>query len=612
MKMKLLSLLALCILVDSLGRCLGQTDCQFTGVNATPEKAIQLHWVSNTNEVYEIDYADSLIDTNTGTITWNELYSDYPSQGTNTFITDDGNYDVTPQITHPKNSPMRFYRVKLVENNTSPTNPTVAIMTPTNGAPLSGVVMIQISASSPEFLAEVKLYIDGEIQRPSDDDSNFVINTSEWLNGNHVLFATAKSESGLEGIPNGGTITYGRSVSSFVNVNFNNLISGFNFSQPFFQPALGETQEVTAAFAANCNWTLQIEDENSNVVRNASGSGDSMAFNWDGTGTGETNIPDGVYHYYLSASTNGEPVEIGGGGSGGSGGTPPTPDFALSQSSELWAVAPDSETAVPFILYPPGFDTNGLTIFEATPSDIRSLQSTSLSDGSTENITRLGGGITPDDLTPAPIPASQSTSGPGRKNKVPVKGQVGNFGILYKTYNTTGFTSMHPTTGWPAPLPTLVAIDGQTRTALTSDYRILTFATIATDFADAMKYAAWSQAFVKADDQWSATDIKKSSLGGNSIFNTCNFGLLMTHGSLGNNNSTGTEDDNIKYTYNWLGANNYVRLSDMDFGSTGTNGLRWMTVYACSILASPNYSSMNGAGKIPVNANLHLLLGPSS
>jgi len=48
-----------------------QNNLQFTGVNATPEKAIQLHWASNTNELYQIQYADSLIDTNTGNTTWN-------------------------------------------------------------------------------------------------------------------------------------------------------------------------------------------------------------------------------------------------------------------------------------------------------------------------------------------------------------------------------------------------------------------------------------------------------------------------------------------------------------------------------------------------------------
>ena len=37
-----------------------QNALQFTGVKATVENAIQLYWASNTNEVYEIDYADQL------------------------------------------------------------------------------------------------------------------------------------------------------------------------------------------------------------------------------------------------------------------------------------------------------------------------------------------------------------------------------------------------------------------------------------------------------------------------------------------------------------------------------------------------------------------------
>lgn len=127
-----------------------------------------------------------------------------------------------------------------------------------------------------------------------------------------------------------------------------------------------------------------------------------------------------------------------------------------------------------------------------------------------------------------------------------------------------------------------------------------------------MRRSDWKQAFWKEDNKWDATDIMKPDRGGNSIFNTCNFGMLMTHGSYGNTGSTGTEDDGVSYTYVWLGADDYVRLSDMDFGSAGTNGLRWMTVFACNILRPYNYNSMNDAGLIPVNENLHLLIGPST
>ena len=132
---------------------------------------------------------------------------------------------------------------------------------------------------------------------------------------------------------------------------------------------------------------------------------------------------------------------------------------------------------------------------------------------------------------------------------------------------------------------------------------------MAKDFREVMTGKSWKYAFIKADNDWDAPDIKKTSLGGRSIFNTCNFGLLLTHGSYGNDGSTGTEDDNVHYTYLWLGGNDYVRLSDMDFGSAGTNGLRWMTIFACNILRPQNYSSMNNVGIIPVNENLHLLLG---
>jgi hypothetical protein len=613
------------VLLASFGQSFGQNNLQFTGVKATSEKAIQLYWASNTNEVYEVDYADQLAGNSDGSTAWNKLYEDYPSQGTNTFIADAGNYDITPQIPHPKSSPMRFYRIMLVEGNTIAANPTVSILSVTNGASLSSDVTISVAASTGDVLTDVKLFIDGEEQwssvgnTNSGGTNNFVINTCEWPNGSHTIFATVKSQSGLEGAPNGGVISYGRAVSPYLNVTFDNLITRFDFSQPYFEPDLGQTQQVTAAFTANCDWTLQIQDASLNTVRFASGSGSSMEFDWDGTGTNGASLPNGVYSYLLTAQTNGQAfMSMMSGGSGSFSSSALASVSSVEEASELWALPENGDGFVPLALYPPGFDTNGFTIIEASQSQVRALteaviavdrpaiqaKSAMLTDSGSS-----GGGMMAAAAYSSP---SQNTRGPKRKPRTGVKGEVGSFGICYKTYGTNGFGSPHPLTGWPYPLPTKVAIDGQSATALTVDYRVQQFQKMADDFNQIMVKAAWKQAFVKKDAQWSATDIKKSSLGGNSIFNTCNFGILMTHGSYGNTGSAGTEDDNIRYTYCWLGGNDYVRLSDMDFGSDGTNGLRWMTIFACNILKPENYSSMANHSLIPVNDNLHLLLGFST
>jgi hypothetical protein len=111
--------------------------------------------------------------------------------------------------------------------------------------------------------------------------------------------------------------------------------------------------------------------------------------------------------------------------------------------------------------------------------------------------------------------------------------------------------------------------------------------------------------------QQPARDLKKTSLGGNNIFNQANIGLLMMHGSY----ATTVEKDNIKYTYidvdNGSGSLDYVRLSDMDFGSSGPMGLRWMTIAACNIFYPADMLSM-GNSRWPVNDNLHLLCGAST
>jgi hypothetical protein len=235
---------------------------RFTAISATPEHAAMLTWASISNETYEIDEADTLETNAQGTITWNQLYTQYPSQGTNTFWLDTGNYYDVPPIVNPKYSIARFYRVVDLGPDTMSDKPRVAVAGPTNGSVVSGSLTITVTASTdqPEF--STLLYVDGQVMPTAADSTNYVengtnyltntyvINTCEWFNGSHTLFATAMNASTLEGPANGAPNYTAHGVSPFVQVTFNNLVQEIAFSQPFFDPTLGQTQLVTAVFAS--------------------------------------------------------------------------------------------------------------------------------------------------------------------------------------------------------------------------------------------------------------------------------------------------------------------------------------------------------------------------
>ena len=56
----------------------------------------------------------------------------------------------------------------------------------------------------------------------------------------------------------------------------------------------------------------------------------------------------------------------------------------------------------------------------------------------------------------------------------------------------------------------------------------------------------------------------------------------------------------------------YLRMSDMNLGSATTNGLQWMGILACNSLRQGNWNSMRSASRLPINSNLHLILGANS
>jgi hypothetical protein len=193
-----------------------------------------------------------------------------------------------------------------------------------------------------------------------------------------------------------------------------------------------------------------------------------------------------------------------------------------------------------------------------------------------------------------------------RPPTVGVKNPVGTFGVVYFTF-PNGLTTQAPRTGFPYA-PYFVGLNGQQGQATVRFGPLDTAKDEAMKFSDYMTKQGWKQVFMLSDGQVTPIALKKSSLGGSNLFNTVNIGLFITHGDYGST----YESDFVYYSYVWFPDGTYSRLSDFDFGSPGTNGLRWMTIHACGSLNQNCYNSMVRSHKFPVNSSLHLLLGSST
>jgi Family of unknown function (DUF6345)/Bacterial Ig domain/FlgD Ig-like domain len=279
------------------------TDCSATNVfqviaiTPTVEERVTVRWNSECNAIYRIEYAPEL-STNT---TWEVMYEDYPSHGTTTFWADAGKWLAEPEIKRPGRELKRFYRIVKTGTNVAP--PQVTIIFPTNGVVLSGDVTVSMTATGASTIASIKLFVDGEeFDSISGEQTNLIINTGEWANGPHTLFAVAEDATGIETTPSTNALGAQIAASPYVTAVFSNYVSRFWFSEDFFEPELGETQHISAVFPTNSNWTLTILDSSSNAVRTVTGTGTTMNFAWDGTGDGNSPLPNGLYDFAVSAT----------------------------------------------------------------------------------------------------------------------------------------------------------------------------------------------------------------------------------------------------------------------------------------------------------------------
>ena len=243
---------------------------------------IRLNWVSITNDAYAVQYADNMEWFNT----WH-LIGDNITSATSNAVWDDVG------VLSNTNVPKRFYRV--VRKDASYGIPCVTILSPTNGAALSGNVNVQVYATDDSRISSITLFIDGsELMAITDGPMSFTLPTAFFTNGIHTLTAVAVDD----GLDEGQGI-----ASNSVNITFQNNIM-FTWYEAF-----GSVLPIQAVLSySNADYTVEITDESLNPVRTITGSTANgiISTNWDGKSGSGVDVPeDALYYLTLIATPTG-------------------------------------------------------------------------------------------------------------------------------------------------------------------------------------------------------------------------------------------------------------------------------------------------------------------
>ena len=573
---------------------------KFTSIKPNEETAIKLNWNSQSNTVYRIEFLPDLSDPNED---WKTLYGDYPSHGTNTFWLDTGDYSRTPYVLHPKFTTNRFYRMVKVATNSLPA-PVVTILAPSSSSILSNEVIVSVSVVSTNTLYSLRLFVDGQEMSPSEDDgTNWVINTTEWPNGQHVIYAAAKVVDRLPEKASSGEPKFAWGVSSRVPITFNNFISRVSFSEPFFEPGLGQTQKVTAVFGTYADWILQIIDEYENPVRTVTGSGTALDYDWNGTGDGDVWIPDGVYYYLITA------VE----GSQASSKMASQKINPVNKFSANKVVDSDGfewiEVKLPPL--PPKLrkidDPKSFWLKRPKVIAMREVEESRYLNGyqPIESLSLKTVSLSFDSASAASV--STPPKSPRRPPTEPVKGYIGKIGIVAFDYATPSTNSN--------PVDPFGQVEVEGGYFLFESVRIPEAEKLGDSFSKVMKKTAYKTVFNRSGKDTTALELKRSDfgIGGGNLFNQVNIGLFLAHGNYGTepdfSNGTGVSlqtyfhvDGPSQATDQW------IRLSEFNFSGE----MRWMFLLSCDGLRDANYYSMLNHNALPISDTCHLLCGAST
>lgn len=267
-----------------------------TAIQRNADDTVTLKWNSEAGKWYQLEYSPDLA-------AWQTLNDLVISQGTTSMAADAGRYDLTPKLKRPfqPGETRRFWRAREIGANQS-TAPTVTITAPSNNDTVSGDISVSVTTAGTSEVSTISLYVDGELfAEQGGPNTTFTLNTSEWANGVHQIYAVGPDSSGgTDTTPSSSTqptTNYG--VSSTLSLTFDNFVSEFFFSEHYFRPDLGETQTISAKLKEAANWSLTITDSSANTVFTTAGNGSRVSFTWDGKDALGTLVPGDAYTYRI-------------------------------------------------------------------------------------------------------------------------------------------------------------------------------------------------------------------------------------------------------------------------------------------------------------------------
>lgn len=589
----------------------------FSNATADAAGAIRLQWASQSNLVYRIEYATDLVDSNTQ---WQPLYADFPSQGTNTIWKDAGGNAEFSRVPHPNDVAQRFYRVVVAGTN-SAAQTQVNIVSPATNSILSDFITVTVSVTSSLSPQSIRLFVDGqEAATQLYPETNFVINTAQFPNGAHKLFAVAEAIDGAETTLEPSNMVDDFIASPYREVTFDNFISDFRGSALFVETADGETITFKANFAAYADWTLAISNSTGVFVRTVTGTGNNMAFVWDGRDDSRNDLPVDFYSPTLSAaiSTNGPAAPAPS--------TNPPPPSASGESAQN--AFSENNSGSEDAWFPTdlggailgGWD-HWLTPPPPLPPELEKeigplpWVSVPVPKESASPGTIKGSKLQPSGENSAEPEADGPEPNGGATRLIPprIAHSFGTMALAYQGHHPAqNFgNNNRPSNG----LGGRVTLNGTNVVTgafgpLRSPQRIFM------EFQGTMERKGFRFKWGRADDNLTASMLRGPQYGGSNQFNTANIGLLVGHGVFGTTgdftiSASGPLETYFPIYHTGVNSYDWVRFTQFQFGADGSS-LRWMGILSCNNMFGDNYDDMYNKEALPIGDNLHLLLGASS